>query len=75
MKPSPPNKPAPNFLLKNIESSTPAELAKNPDFCTTIGVLGEISNFRIDPGKEEASVIKSRDHPQRYNDFEKLTHR
>ena len=57
MKPSPPNKPEPNFFLKCIESSTPRDEAKNADFCKIMALPGVISNALIEPGKHEATAI------------------
>ena len=57
IKPSPPNKPAPIFLLKTVDNCTPSVAARNAFFCAMISFPGSISNGSIVPGKEEANAI------------------
>ena len=57
MKPSPPKKPPMAFFWKKTDSSTPASEARKADFCTTMGLLGDISTARMEPGKVEAKAI------------------
>ena len=57
IKPSPPKKPAPSFLLKWIDSSTPSVEARNALFWSTNSRPGAISRGTMRPGKQEPNVI------------------
>ena len=57
MKPSPPKKPAPSFLLKWMSSATPDSAARKDRFWRMNSCPGPMVRGRILPGKLEPKVI------------------